>query len=408
MGELAALNETTVKDYLVQRGLAELLGGGPGDWEAEPITDGNVNLLFRVKNPGAGRSLIVKQALGYAWRYPDFKMPKDRLAIEHEVLRVAGEFAPEQVPEVYFFSPEDAVLVMEDLNRHREMRAALREGMRFPRAAEHMGRYMARTLFYTSDLYLPSGEKKERAARLVNPVLRKVQEDLVFTQPFARHPNNRYSKPLAPLVREIYADDALRAEVLELKERYMTQAQALIHNDLHTGSILANAEETKVVDPEFAFFGPMGHDLGTYLGNLALAYAAYEAHAPGEEEKQAFRDWLLQSMAETWRVFEREFLAAWERDAQKDEWPSDRYRERYMRRLLKDAAGFGAAEMFRRLIGMAHVSDFWSIEDELERARAESIGLEIARRWLMEREGFETIDDLTERVRAARVSPLVG
>ncbi len=405
---MEALNETTVKDYLAQRGLAERLGGGPEGWTAEPITDGNVNLLFRVKNPGTGRSLIVKQALGYAWRYPDFKMPTERLAIEHEVLRVAGEFALEQVPEVYFFSPEDAVLVMEDLSRHREMRAALREGVRFPRAAEHMGRYMARTHFYTSDLYLPSGDKKERAARLVNPVLRKVQEDLVFTQPFVPHPNNRYSQPLEPLVREIYADDALRAEVLELKERYMTQAQALIHNDLHTGSILANEEETKVVDPEFAFFGPMGHDLGTYLGNLALAYAAYEAHAPGEEEKRAFRDWLLQSMDETWQVFEREFLAAWERDAQQDEWPSDRYRERYMKRLLKDAAGFGAAEMFRRLIGMAHVSDFWSIEDELERARAESIGLEIARRWLMEREGFETIDDLTERVRAARVSPLVG
>lgn len=403
MGGMEALNEATVKEYLLQRGLAERLGGGPGDWMAEPITDGNVNLLFRVKNPRTGRSLIVKQALGYAWRYPDFKMPTERLAIEHEVLQVAAEHAPEQVPEVYFFSPEDAVLVMEDLNRHREMRAALREGVRFPRAAEHLGRYMARTLFYTSDLYLPSGEKKERAARLVNPVLRKVQEDLVFTQPFAPHPNNRYSRPLEPLVREIYADDALRAEVLELKERYMTQAQALIHNDLHTGSILANAEETKVVDPEFAFFGPMGHDLGTYLGNLALAYAAYEAHAPGEEEKRAFRDWLLQSLTETWRVFEREFLAAWERDAQHAEWASDRYRERYLKRLLQDAAGFGAAEMFRRLIGMAHVSDFWSIEDEAERAAAESLGLDIARAWIRSWRVLESADELAALVRAGRV-----
>ena len=400
---MEALNETTVKDYLAQRGLAERLGGGPEGWAAEPITDGNVNLLFRVKNPAAGRSLIVKQALGYAWRYPDFKMPTERLVVEHEVLRVAAEHAPEQVPEVYFFRPEDAVLVMEDLSRHREMRAALREGVRFPRAAEHLGRYMARTLFYTSDLYLPSGEKKERAARLVNPVLRKVQEDLVFTQPFVRHPNNRYSQPLEPLVREIYADDALRAEVLELKERYMTQAQALIHNDLHTGSILANEEETKVVDPEFAFFGPMGHDLGTYLGNLALAYAAYEAHAPNEEEKRAFRDWLLASLTETWRAFEREFLAAWERDAQKDEWPSDTYRERYLRRLLRDAAGFGAAEMFRRLIGMAHVSDFWSIEDEEARAAAESLGLDIARKWIRESRELETIEDLSGLVREGRV-----
>ena len=402
-----ALNESAVKEYLKQKGLGGRLGGGPESWQVQPITEGNVNLLFRVRNPQTGRSLIVKQALPYAWRYPDFKMPTDRLKVEHAVLEVAAEHAPEQVPEVYFFDADDAVMVMEDLNRHREMRAALREGVRFPRAAEHMGRYMARTLFYTSDLYLPSGEKKRWAAELVNPVLRKVQEDLVFTQPFKEHPNNKYSAPLEPLVREIYADDALRAEVHELKERYMTQAQALIHNDLHTGSILANEEETKVVDPEFAFFGPMGHDLGTYLGNLALAYAAYEAHAPNEGEKQAFREWLLESMAQTWRVFERKFLEAWEQDVQREEWYSDRYRERYLRRLLRDAAGFGAAEMFRRLIGMAHVSDFWSIEDELERARAESIGLEIARSWLLEREGFSSEKDLTERVAAARVSPLL-
>ena len=41
-----------------------------------------------------------------------------------------------------------------------------------------------------------------------------MQEDLVFTQPFVEHPNNRYSQPLEPMVREIYSDDRLRAEVL--------------------------------------------------------------------------------------------------------------------------------------------------------------------------------------------------
>jgi len=396
-----ALSEQTVKDYLRKKGLAHLLGEGA--WQAEPITEGNVNLLFRVENPATGRSVVVKQALGYAWRYPDFKMPKDRLKIEHEVLSLAARYAPEQVPEVYFFDPEDAVLVMGDLGRLEEMRAALRRGVRFPLAAEHLGRYMARTLFYTSDLFLPSEEKKRKVAEIVNPVLRKVQEDLVFTQPYIPHPNNRYSRPLEPLVQEIYADDALRAEVLELKERYMTQAQALIHNDLHTGSILAGPSETKVVDPEFAFFGPIGHDLGTYLGNLALAYAAYEAHAPDEEEKAAFRDWLLSSFEETWRVFEREFLTAWEKDGQKDEWPSKTYRERYMKRLLRDAAGFGAAEMFRRLIGMAHVSDFWSIEDEKERAAAESLGLDIARKWIRKSREIERIEDLSSLVREGRV-----
>ena len=41
-----ALTEQTVKDYLRKKGLAHLLG--EGSWQAEPITEGNVNLLFRV------------------------------------------------------------------------------------------------------------------------------------------------------------------------------------------------------------------------------------------------------------------------------------------------------------------------------------------------------------------------
>jgi 5-methylthioribose kinase len=42
----------------------------------------------------------------------------------------------------------------------------------------------------------------------------------------------------------------------------MNNAQALIHGDLHTGSILIKEDSMKVIDPEFAFYGPMGYDIG--------------------------------------------------------------------------------------------------------------------------------------------------
>ena len=50
----------------------------------------------------------------------------------------------------------------------------------------------------------------------------------------------------------------------------MTAAEALIHGDLHTGSIMVNQDETKVIDPEFAFYGPMGFDVGLLLANFFL------------------------------------------------------------------------------------------------------------------------------------------
>lgn len=358
------------------------------------ITEGNVNLLFRVYSKGdPHKSVIVKQALPYAWRYPDFKMPTDRSRIEYETLSIEGKYCPDHVPKVYLYDEERHILIIEDLNRHLVMREGLMQQKRYPLVAKHMGFFMAQTLFHTSDLYLSSGEKKAMVPKFINPVLCKVQEDLVFTEPYMDHPNNRWTKLLEPQVRQIYADDELRSEIFLLKEAYMTYAQALIHNDLHTGSIMLNEKETKVVDPEFAFFGPMGHDIGSYFANLALSYAAQEYHARDPEERRAYRQWLADLIRDTWGIFEEEFLSLWEREGNSD-WPSPLFRKKYMRCLLQDTAGFGAAEMMRRLIGLAHVHDFWTIKDEKIRATAESLGLNIARAWLKNRHAMTNIDDM--------------
>jgi len=402
MAEVQPLTEGSVIDYVKGKEELRSIFEGADDIRSSQITEGNVNLLFRVYSESdPDRSVIVKQALPYAWRYPDFKMPLDRSRIEYEVLRLEGKYCPENVPKIYLYDPELHVLVIEDLNHHLVMREGLMKRKRYPHVAEHIGTFMARTLFYTSDLYLPSGEKKAMVPKFINPVLCKVQEDLVFTQPYIDHPNNRWTPGLDEQVRRIHADDELRSEIFMLKELYMTHAQAVIHNDLHTGSIMLNEEETKVVDPEFAFYGPMAHDVGTYLANLALNYAAQEYHSPTPEERADYRKWLAGQIAETWRVFEREFLRLWEEEGN-DDWPSDAFRRKYMHQMLQDTAGFGAAEMMRRLIGLAHVHDFWTIEDEGIRARAESLGLNIALAWVRNRRSVEKIEDLVEMVTEAK------
>ncbi len=402
MAEVQPLTEETVIDYVKDKEELRSVFEGADDIRSSQITEGNVNLLFRVYSESdPDKSVIVKQALPYAWRYPDFKMPLDRSRIEYEVLRLEGKYCPKNVPKIYLYDPELHVLVIEDLNHHLVMREGLMKRKRYPHVAEHIGTFMARTLFYTSDLYLPSEEKKAMVPKFINPVLCKVQEDLVFTQPYIDHPNNRWTPGLDEQVRRIHADDELRSEIFMLKELYMTHAQAVIHNDLHTGSIMLNEEETKVVDPEFAFYGPMAHDVGTYLANLALNYAAQEYHSPTPEERAGYRRWLAGQIAETWRVFEREFLRLWEEEGN-DDWPSDTFRRKYMLQMLQDTAGFGAAEMMRRLIGLAHVHDFWTIEDEGIRARAESLGLNIALAWVRNRRAGEKIDDLVEMVTEAK------
>jgi 5-methylthioribose kinase len=397
-----ALNEQSVLDYIRQTDLLATIFANETTLRSAPIAEGNVNLLFRVSSErDPDKSVLVKQALPYAWRYPDFKMPVDRQRIEHGILEVEARYCPDQVPQVYLYDPEMHVLVIEDLNRHLVMREGLMQQKRYPLVAQHLGLFMARTLFYTSDLYLSSADKKAMVPQFINPVLCKVQEDLVFTEPYLDHPNNRWTKLLDPQVAQIHADDELRSEVFMLKEAYMTHAQALIHNDLHTGSIMLNETETKVIDPEFGFFGPIGHDVGSYLSNLVLGYAAQEYHAQDPAERADYRRWLLALIRDTWNIFETEFLTLWENQGNGD-WPSPLFRRKYMRQLLQDTAGFGAAEMMRRLIGLAHVHDFWTIPDDVTRAAAESLALNVAQSWLMQRHTLTSIDELVEMVAAAR------
>ena len=51
-------------------------------------------------------------------------------------------------------------------------------------------------------------------------------------------------------------------------------------------------DELEVIDPEFAFYGPMGFDLGALIGNLLLAYCA----VPGNGQGKAYGEWLLEQV----------------------------------------------------------------------------------------------------------------
>ena len=72
--------------------------------------------------------------------------------------------------------------------------------------------------------------------------------------------------------KELYEDEALKLAVAKLKFEFMNNAQALIHGDLHTGSIFVKQDSTRVFDPEFAFYGPMGYDIGNVVANMIFAW----------------------------------------------------------------------------------------------------------------------------------------
>ncbi|MEZ4716024.1 MAG: phosphotransferase [Caldilineaceae bacterium] len=183
---------------------------------------------------------------------------------------------------------------------------------------------MANTLFYTSDLYLTGVEKKELQAQFINPHLCKIQEDFVFTNPFMESPENNWNPLLDDEVAAVRRNGPLKIAIAEMKAGYMTHGQALIHSDLHTGSIMANGAATKVIDPEFAFYGPMGFDVGAVLENLVLNHLSHFAHTPDPDARAEYQDYLLRLVRDIWTQFAAKFDALW-RDNNRANWRRTTY-----------------------------------------------------------------------------------
>lgn len=397
------LDPATIVEYIWTRPELGAVFQRGDDLVADEVGDGNLNLVFKVWATNAPeRTVVIKQALPYLrLTGGDWPLPVDRARIEAEALRVEYELVPQHTPRVYLYDPDMYLFAMENLNRHIIMRKGLIQRIRYPRFAEHIGLFMAKTLGMTSDLVLDYRTKKEMVVRFTNPELCKITEDLVFTEPYRETPRNGFHAQLQPQVSALQADDALRSQVAQMKEKFMTHAQALIHGDLHTGSIMVNQTETYVIDPEFAFYGPMGFDLGAVIGNLFLNYAAHEVRTPDPDERADFRRYLTGTVIDLWHVFAREFQRhVWD---QVDPINMPRgYQQHYMLRLLQDAAGLGACKMMRRVIGLAGVEDIRGIEDPDERAIAGSLALNIGQALLMQREQFAAIEDLVDTATGCR------
>ncbi|MBC7813440.1 MAG: S-methyl-5-thioribose kinase [Burkholderiales bacterium] len=362
--------------------------------EAVEVGDGNLNLIFKVwANEDHNRTVVIKQALPYVRLVGEsWPLPTDRARIEAQALAIHERLVPQHTPHQYFFDPEMCLSAMQNLNQHLIMRKGLTQGIRYPHFAEHIGLFMARTLGNTSDLVLDYRAKKEEVARFINPELCKISEDLVFTEPYRPTERNLFHEELRPQVESIYADERLRVQVAGLKEKFMTQAQCLIHGDLHTGSIMVNQTDTYVIDPEFAFYGPMGFDIGAVIGNLFLSYASHEVRTKDPDQRAEFRQYLTNTIIDVWQVFKREFQPIWQQ-VDTVNMPQG-YQENYMLRLLQDAAGFAACKMMRRVIGLAGVEDIRGIEDVHERAIAGSLALNMAQALIMNRRDSFDISDI--------------
>ncbi len=396
--------------------VAERLGGGPPLWQVSEVGDGNLNLVFIVDGPAG--SVVVKQALPYVRLVGEsWPLPLERAFFEHAALVEHGRHAPERLPKVYHFDQTKALIVMEHLSPHIILRKGLIAGTVYPHLAEHVAQLLAETLFKTSDLHLAAAEKKQRMKFFCdNTELCRITEELIFTDPYREAELNRHTSPqLDALALQFREDTPLKCAAQELKLRFLGDAQALIHGDLHTGSLMVTANDTRAIDPEFAFYGPMGFDIGAVLGNLLLAYFSQDGHEARAGERDGYRQWILEQIEAIWEGFEARFRGLWNEAPRGDgvvaglfTAPTDgpalaAFKDRYMHRLLGDSLRFGGMKMIRRIFGLAHVEDLESIADPELRAACEKRALGLARELVLFGAQVTSVRDVAPAARFHRL-----
>jgi 5-methylthioribose kinase len=368
--------------------------------EIKEIGDGNLNYVFHVVEPATGKSLIVKQALPYAKVVGEsWPLTLDRARIESEALRRAAEYVPALVPKVHHTDERLACTVMEDLSDHVILRKGLIQGQVYPKLAEHIATFLAQTLFHTSDFFLSPMDKKEQVRAFINPELCKITEDLVFTDPFFNHETNDFPEALQSSVEALWNDLELKRETAKLKHAFLTRAEALVHGDLHTGSIFVTTDSTKVIDPEFAYYGPIAFDIGQFFANLALNYLSHFHHSPDPQQRRTFQEYLLEVIEETWAQFKEQFTQLWQTKGQDVYMRVAGVEDDFFERLLEDTIGFAGCEVIRRTIGLAHVADLDSISDEETQLRLKDKALILGSVLIKQRRQLTRITHLSETIR---------
>ena len=326
--------------------------------EAVEIGDGNINYVFKVFNKDK-KSIIIKQADEFL-RSSGRALDVYRSKIEAEILKIEYSLSPNHIPKVYFYDENMHALAMEDISDYKNMRKELLEEKEFDNFADEISSFLSNVLLPTTDLVMDRAKKKDNVKLFINKELCDITEDLVLTEPYYNYKNrNIISKGQEEFVEKfLYNDETLKFEVAKLRDRFMNYSQALIHGDLHTGSIFINKNGIKIIDPEFAFYGPIGYDIGNVIGNLFFSLANKTYFSNNKD----FVQWIKKTIIDTFDKINISLRKKYDEIVTFSLYKNESFKEFYLNSILADSIGYAGTEMIRRTVGDSKVAEISSLE----------------------------------------------
>ncbi len=340
------LNRETIPQYLREH--QSEIGFFDKDTElhVEEIGDGNLNFVYRVYDAAQPeRSLVLKQAPPYIKILgPDYPLPPERLTFESRSLEIYNQLASETVPTQYYFDSDAAVIVMEYLKGYRLLRDELIAGHVNQTIPEKIGKLMGSVHSQTYINNLEDSEIDKYRQDFANTVMQSITADYVFTFPFMEHETNFYTDGLETTVDQLKSDESFRQQADTLKSIFLEVQRGVTHGDLHTGSIMVNGENAKVIDSEFAFYGPVAFDVGLFWANYLLSYYSHTDDIKTQSQ-------IVAAIIRSWETYTEAFMM------------DKSLKSRTLHTIFHETVGFAGMEMLRRVIGAAHVKDIENIKN---------------------------------------------
>lgn len=385
------MNEDDIKVYTVEK---LKLFENIDDVVVSEIGDGNINYVFKAFDKKSNKSIVIKQA-DKLLRSSQRPLDIDRSRIEAEVMMFYSMVAKDYVPYIYDYDKVMCALTMEDISDCENLRHGLMKCKIYKNFAEDITTFMVNTLVPTMDIAMNPWEKKENVKRYTNIELCDITEKLVFTDPYTNfYETNIVLDESKDFVdKEIYKDEELIFEAGKLKYKFMNNPQSLIHGDLHSGSIFVNDSKTKVIDPEFAFYGPIGYDVGNVVGNLFFSYIYTEIMVENKDDKNNFLSWLEITISEIIDKFIEKFNIAYDNLVIDPVAKNELYKKWMLDSILEDTAGMAGTEIIRRTIGDSKVIEIESIVNIEDRVLADKFLILLGKALIKERYTIKTGKD---------------
>ena len=167
---------------------------------------------------------------------------------------------------------------------------------------------------------------------------------------------------------------------------------------------MVNQERTSVIDGEFCVYGPMGFDLGLFIGHLFISYFSQIGLATEKNNRKEMQEWLLNTIITLWNDFKLKFKKLWETEHKGDLYLEemigndkellDLIQFDYFENVFNDTIGYASLAIIRRVHGIASNPDMLAIKNEEIRSKCELKQLKFGRELLIKK--FDSIENVCE------------